>query len=187
GVYIESQGPVWLYGTSSEHSIFYNYEVRNAKNIFMGMIQSETPYFQSNPKAPTPFVPERPSDPTWSICSSQNPSAPCYKSWGLRVIDSTNVFIHGLGLYSFFENYSQDCVTTNNCQQNMIGLQGSNNNLNMYAVTTKASVNMITLDNGMAAALDADNRNVFGATVAYYRPGGSSARDCDDDDEEYFE
>ncbi|THZ72556.1 glucan 1,3-beta-glucosidase [Aureobasidium pullulans] len=184
GVYIESQGPVWLYGTSSEHNVFYNYEIRNAKNVFMGMIQSETPYFQSNPKAPAPFVPQRPSDPTFSICSSQNPSAPCYKSWGLRVIDSTNVFIHGLGLYSFFENYSQDCVATNNCQQNMIGLQGSNNNLNMYAVTTKASVNMITLDNGVAAALDADNRNVFGATVAYYRKGGSSARDCDDEDEE---
>jgi glucan 1,3-beta-glucosidase len=43
---------------------------------------------------------------------------------------------------------------------------------------------MITLDNGVAAALDADNRNVFGATVAYYRKGGSSPRDCDDEDED---
>jgi glucan 1,3-beta-glucosidase len=28
GVLIESKGPVWLYGTSSEHSSLYNYQVR---------------------------------------------------------------------------------------------------------------------------------------------------------------
>ena len=42
GVLIESQGPVWLYGTSFEHSQLYNYQVANAKEIYMGIIQSET-------------------------------------------------------------------------------------------------------------------------------------------------
>lgn len=44
GVLIESQnGPVWMYGTSSEHSQLYNYQISNAKNVFMGLIQTETP------------------------------------------------------------------------------------------------------------------------------------------------
>ncbi len=43
GVLIESQGPVWMYGTSSEHSQLYNYQLVNAKNVYMSAIQTETP------------------------------------------------------------------------------------------------------------------------------------------------
>jgi glucan 1,3-beta-glucosidase len=43
GVLIESQGPVWLWGTSSEHSQLYNYQISNARNVFMALIQTETP------------------------------------------------------------------------------------------------------------------------------------------------
>ena len=42
GLLIESQGPCWLYGTAFEHSQLYNYQVANAKEIYMGVIQSET-------------------------------------------------------------------------------------------------------------------------------------------------
>jgi len=43
GVLIESNGPVWMYGTASEHNQLYNYQIANAKNVFMGLIQTETP------------------------------------------------------------------------------------------------------------------------------------------------
>ena len=44
GVFIESaNGPVWAYGTSSEHSQLYNYQIANAKNLYLGAIQTETP------------------------------------------------------------------------------------------------------------------------------------------------
>ncbi len=36
---IESQGgPVWMYGTASEHCILYQYLLFGAKNVFMGMV-----------------------------------------------------------------------------------------------------------------------------------------------------
>ena len=169
GMLIESKGPVWLWGTSSEHSVLYNYQLNGASNVFMGHIQSETPYFQSNPAAPAPFTPQLSiyNDPNFAVCTSQKQTAPCYKSWGLRVVDSDHVYIYGTGLYSFFENYSQDCVTSNNCQLNMISVQGSSNKVFMYAVSTKASVNMITLD-GVGMAQDAANRNAFCATLAQF-------------------
>lgn len=43
GVLVESQGPVWMYGTSSEHNQLYNYQLAHAKNVYMSAIQTETP------------------------------------------------------------------------------------------------------------------------------------------------
>lgn len=42
GLLVESEGPVWIYGSSFEHSMLYNYNFANAKNLFIGVIQSET-------------------------------------------------------------------------------------------------------------------------------------------------
>ncbi|KAJ7796112.1 hypothetical protein B0H14DRAFT_3495100 [Mycena olivaceomarginata] len=55
GVLVESTGPVWLVGTASEHHMIYQYAFKNAQNVYAGLIQTETPYFQPNPKAPTRF------------------------------------------------------------------------------------------------------------------------------------
>ena len=43
GVLIESQGPVWMYGTASEHNQLYNYQIAHAKDVYMSAIQTETP------------------------------------------------------------------------------------------------------------------------------------------------
>lgn len=43
GILIESrEGPVWLYGTSSEHAILYQYNIFGAKNIVMAMVSCLT-------------------------------------------------------------------------------------------------------------------------------------------------
>jgi len=42
GVLVESQGPVWMVGTSFEHSMLYNYQIASAKEIYISAIQSET-------------------------------------------------------------------------------------------------------------------------------------------------
>ena len=164
GVLIESHGPFWLWGTSSEHSQLYNYQVSNAKDVFMGAIQTETAYMQAAPNALdggfTPSVVY--SDPDFADCTTDA----CKKTWGLRVTDSESVFMYGGGLYSFFEDYSQDCLLTEDCQQNMVDLQCSTN-VNLLGLTTKASVNMINV-NGQPAVKGADHRNGFGHTVALF-------------------
>ena len=33
GMLIETQGPSWFYGGGSEHSVLYNYQLNNAKNV----------------------------------------------------------------------------------------------------------------------------------------------------------
>jgi glucan 1,3-beta-glucosidase len=41
GILSESQGPVWMIGTASEHFTLYQYNLAGAKNHYMGLIQTE--------------------------------------------------------------------------------------------------------------------------------------------------
>lgn len=164
GVLIESKGPVWLWGTSSEHSQLYNYQIANAKNVFMASIQTETAYMQSAPNAlnggfaPNPAF----SDPDFSDCTTDS----CKKTWGLRILGSEDIFMYGGGLYSFFDDYTQTCLETEDCQENMIDIQCSTG-VYLYGFVTKASTNQLVV-NGQPAILEKDNENLFGATVLIY-------------------
>lgn len=163
GVLIESTKAAWLYGTSAEHSTLYNYQVANASNVYMSLIQTETPYFQANPNALVPFTPNTAySDPTFADCTTDS----CKKSWGLRVVDSSSVFVYGAGLYSFFDNYDQTCLDTESCQENMVAIDCSDD-VYLYGLSTKAAVNMVTV-NGESEALGADNMDNFCQTLALF-------------------
>lgn len=164
GMLIESQGPVWLYGSSVEHSQLYNYQVANAKNIFMGAIQTETAYMQGSPDAlGAGFTPNQAySDPTFSNCTDEL----CKKTWGLRIVDSSDVYVYGAGLYSFFDDYQQECLDTESCQENMVSLECSES-VYLYGLNTKAATNMVLVD-GQSQALQSDNTNGFCQTIAIF-------------------
>ena len=135
GLLIESQGPSWFYGGGSEHSIMYNYLVNGAKDVYLGHIQTETPYFQPEPIAPQPFsiAASFPGDPDFSSC---NGDTACASAWGMLIVDSESITVHGAGLYSFFQNYWQDCLETNDCQQRILRVTGSTDIviLNLFTV-----------------------------------------------------
>lgn len=165
GVLVESQGPVWMYGTSSEHSQFYNFEFANAQNVYAGVIQSETPYMQSNPTALNGgFTPsDTYFDPDFSTC---NGDASCEKAWGLRIFASTDILVYGAGLYSFFDNYSETCLATESCQVNMVSIECSTE-IYLWALSTKASTNMVTVD-GTGVVNQSDNMSNFCQTIALF-------------------
>lgn len=165
GLLVESTKPTWLWGTASEHNVLYNYQFQNAANVYMTVIQTETAYFQANPDATVPFetLPEW-NDPDWSDCASDN----CAKTWGLRVHDSSDILFYGGGMYSFFENYTQDCLLTEDCQQNMVDI--TNSDIVMYGVNTKASSNVITLNGEGVVSHLPDNLNTFCAAIAEFQP-----------------
>ena len=159
GMLVESQGPVWMYGTASEHSQMSQYQFSGAKDIFYGAIQTETPYYQPNPTAAVPFTK---NDKFFDPDMSQAKAA-----WAVRVTDgSESIWSYGAGTYSFFQNYDQDCVVGQNCQQDMNEVANSTN-INWFGLSTKASVNMITMG-GQGVAKDEDNRSNFCATLAIF-------------------
>lgn len=155
---VESQGPVWLVGTASEHSQLSQYQFQNAKDIWYGAIQTETPYYQPNPKADVPFKKnDKYFDPDMSNTTS---------AWAVRIIDSESIWNYGSGTYSFFDNYSQKCVVGQNCQEHINEIENSKN-VNIFGLSTKASVNMIS-SGGQGLLKDKDNRSNFCATLGIF-------------------
>ncbi|KAG2000883.1 hypothetical protein GB937_010729 [Aspergillus fischeri] len=162
GILIESQGPTWLYGTASEHCTLYQYQLSGAKNLLLGMIQTESPYYQPTPKAPHPFTSGIfPNDPTFDDCEPG--SSLCAFAWAVRIIDSKTVYMLGAGLYSWFNDYSQACLTTENCQLRGFEVEQSND-IWIYNLCTKAMIQMVT-PVGELATLAADNRNGFLSSI----------------------
>ncbi|KAH8886405.1 pectin lyase-like protein [Thozetella sp. PMI_491] len=129
GLLIDSTaGGIWLVGTAVEHHTLYQYQLVQTRDVWMGQIQTETPYYQPSPPAPYPFVKmdEARWDPdfaydckgghkfgngTFSNITTLPGSPPCEMAWGLRILGSQNVVVFGGGLYSFFNNYNTSCST----------------------------------------------------------------------------
>ncbi|KAJ5130998.1 Peptidoglycan-binding Lysin subgroup, partial [Penicillium bovifimosum] len=170
GILVESQGPTWLYGTSSEHNVLYQYQVSNAKDLYMGMIQTESPYFQPTPHAPQPFKTGLFSnDPVFADCDS---SANCFASWALRIIDSSSVYVMGTGIYSWFSDYSQACLDTENCQQRAVEISQSTDTW-IYNLVTKGIVEMISPVNE-DPTLAANNVNGFMSSILAWVRGSNT-------------
>jgi glucan 1,3-beta-glucosidase len=106
GILIEStQGPIWMYGTASEHSILYQYNFVNATNTFAGMIQTESPYYQftAATESPGPFnssIGLFTNDPVFPDATCKGTPELCNFAWSMIMYDNTNLTIAGAGLYS---------------------------------------------------------------------------------------
>lgn len=109
GFLIESQNPTWLYGTSSEHAVFYQYSFNGASHVFAGFLQTESPYYQPLPRAPNPYKSSVDIFPDPDYSCSGGEFDGCDSSWAVVVTRSSDIYITSAGLYSFFDTYTQDC------------------------------------------------------------------------------
>ncbi|KAF3932783.1 hypothetical protein ABW19_dt0207364 [Dactylella cylindrospora] len=168
GLWIETQeGPVWGYATAAEHNVMYQYQLTNTKNVFLGMIQTETPYYQSNPTVYVPYeVNSAFQDPVYD-CPNKAQGSTCAKAIGLRIKDSTDVFVYGAGLYSFFENYTQECLENSTCQDDMVSVEGSVQNFFMYNLNTVGVSNLVKV-NEQKLVPQPENENAFASTIAMF-------------------
>ncbi|KAL4875747.1 pectate lyase superfamily protein-domain-containing protein [Aspergillus karnatakaensis] len=167
GILIESK-QAWLYGTSSEHSVLYQYQLSQAENILMAMIQTESPYYQPVPLAPAPFTPGAfPNDPRFDDCKDN--SLLCAVSWAVRVVDSSSIWMLGSGLYSFFSDYSQDCLDTGDCQQRGLEIEQSYD-IWIHNLCTKAIIEMVSPLNGVPTYAR-DNVNGFLSSILAWLGG----------------
>lgn len=84
-------------------------------------MQTESPYFQPDPTALSPYdIGQFPQDPTFDDCSSDY----CEEAWALRMVDSSDVFIYSAGFYSWFSNYGQGCLPSESCQEKIMETSG---------------------------------------------------------------
>ncbi|OTA63183.1 glycoside hydrolase family 55 protein [Hypoxylon sp. EC38] len=160
GFLIESTKAAWLYATASEHAVFYQYNFHKASNIFAGMLQTESPYFQPTPPPPAPFeavVDLFPGDPDYT-CAANDDFNGCDESWGVIIRESNNIFIAGAGIYSWFSSYAQDCIDVHKCQKALLLLDSNYANVRIQNLITIGAEYMAVMDGKGIKALD--NLNV---------------------------
>ncbi|KAJ7074276.1 glycoside hydrolase family 55 protein [Mycena amicta] len=159
GILSESQGPVWLIGTASEHHVLYQYQFVNARNHYIGLMQTETPYFQPYAATfPYPFsLSPKYSDPVVPPAIQQ--------AWGALVRSSSDIFVFGAGLYSFFSNYSQARLATRDCQMHILDVDSDSRSVEVFSLATVSSRFQISMD-GMGVVQEEDNSATgFASTV----------------------
>lgn len=147
GLLIESKHATWLYGTSSEHCVFYRYNFHNSRHVFAGMLQTEPPYFQPTPKAPEPYrgqVGSLPGDPDYS-CKGDDFDG-CDTAWAVIITYSENVMIGAAGTYSWFDTYTQDCIGKHACQKALWLLSHNYDNVRIQHLVTIGSKYMLVSD-----------------------------------------
>lgn len=163
----------WLWATAVEHCVLYQYQIANAKNIMMAMIQTESPYFQPLPKAPAPFTTGLFSDdPVFPDCAASNSPVGCGFAWAVRIIDSSSVYVLGAGLYSWFSNYDQSCLNTENCQKRGFQVEQSGD-IWLYNLCTKAIEELISPLGG-APTYASDNKNGFLSSIMAWLQGSTT-------------
>ena len=162
GFLIEATAATWLHGTASEHNTLYQYNFQNAANVFAGMQQSETAYWQgpgSPSLAPAPWTPLTSyGDPDFSNCSGGD--SQCRMGWFSYISDSSNLLLYGAGFWTFF-NHNDGSCGGNICQSNAINIR-STSSLSWFGINVKDNVNLI-LNDGVPVVTEFNN------------PGGSGA------------
>ncbi|KAK9600183.1 hypothetical protein V6Z92_000273 [Aspergillus fumigatus] len=172
GLNIEStEGNIWLSGTSVEHNVLYEYQFVSTQNVYMGQIQTETAYYQSNPNALIPFTPKAAiHDPDFASSCKSSSDGNCEVGWGLRVVDSHDLYVYGAGLYSFFNNYDAGCSTyggEQNCQNSIFSIEGDSA-ITVYNLNTLGTRSMVDRD-GQSLASFSDNISVFTNNIVLFR------------------
>ncbi|KAF7295340.1 hypothetical protein MIND_01073400 [Mycena indigotica] len=159
GILSESQGPVWLVGTAAEHFFLYQYQFFKARNHYVALMQTETPYFQ-------PYSDNFPHPFTLSKQYNDPPIPPnLQQAWAALVRSSSDIFIFGAGLYSFFSNYSKACIDTRDCQTHILDIDKASSSVEVFSLATVSSRFQISMD-GVGVVNEKDNNGTgFASTV----------------------
>lgn len=175
GILIESTKPCWLWGQSTEHAILYQMNIANARNVLIGMLQTETNYF-SGENVPLATELEKPlskwSDPTFSR-DYQNPKS--NRGYGLIIKNSQSIWVLGAGLYSFFDAYTQECIASRTCQNRILSIETKakdedeveEDQVVVFGINTIGTSTMVEL-NGEDFVPEEINRNGFTSTVGAF-------------------
>ncbi|KAJ2975980.1 hypothetical protein NUW58_g8207 [Xylaria curta] len=103
-------------------------------------------------------------DPSFAECTTEA----CKSSWGLRIVNSVDIVVHSAGLYSFFQDYYQDCVDTEDCQERVLEVTGSSGVViyNLFTVAISSVANGIN----KSAIKQKDTQRGFTTEVSVWIP-----------------
>ncbi|RFU30600.1 hypothetical protein B7463_g5757, partial [Scytalidium lignicola] len=167
GILVESKRGVWLIGTAFEHNTLYQYNFVSAENVFVGMQQCETPYWQGiggPAENPTPWTPNAEfGDPTFSNCAEGDTN--CRMAWYQRVVGGSDIYIYGSGFWTFFNDVGACQGVNGTCQDNACEIVGNPERLFWWNLNTRGNLNLL-IDDGTILETSNNNPGSWGAVVA---------------------
>ncbi|PRP81499.1 putative exo-beta-1,3-glucanase [Planoprotostelium fungivorum] len=164
GLLVESRQATWLHGISFQHHAVYQINIRQAVSIFLGLHETEAPFWQGQGAKSSYYAPSgwavdtSLGDPTFSNCASTD--AQCLMAWNVYITRSSNVYIYNSAMYAFFAN-GLSCSAT--CQRNGAYID-QNLGLFWYGVNSHYLANMI-VPLGLTTQTRAANLGPFGGTI----------------------
>lgn len=178
GLLVEATKGTWLTGTAFEHNTLYSYNFHNAQNVFAGMQQSETAYWQgagTQQSAPGPWLAlSQYGDPDFSWCGGGDQV--CRMGLAQNVDGGSNIYLYASAFWTFFHGEVSGCYTCPatvcgaNCIKNQARVVNNPKSLYWYGVNTKSSDVMI-MDGTVTQPRELNNPGGFspGGVLAAYR------------------
>ena len=166
GALIESTSPTFFVGVAMEHCSLYSVHPYHAQNLFLGMIQDETPYWQRDNAAPSNWIPNtKYGDPDFENCALGDIN--CRQAFGLHFDGGGDIFSYGSGVWTFRPTQTND-----------IWIQNHPKNLLIFNPNNGGSggqwTNIITVGNGGSVTDAANPGGWSGGLIAAYLPFAAS-------------
>lgn len=176
GILVESTKASWLTGTGFEHNSLYNYNLHNAVNVYAGLQQTETAYWQgagSQQNAPSPWTAlSLYGDPDFSWCAGGDQS--CRMGLAQNIDAGSNLYLYGAAFWTFFHgevsSHYNDPATIcgTDCITNQARVTNSPRNLHWFAVNSRTAKIMILDNNGNPAQFNNPGGWNPGGVIAAY-------------------
>ena len=149
GTLVEANpGPTWFVGVGSEHHWLYQFNIHNARNVFGGMLQMETPYNQGQGAAKTTPAPwkvnEEFGDPDYSWCDDDDQK--CHTAMSVNINGGQDIFLYCTASWAFFNgewNGKYDTFCQGTCQTNMNVISGEVSGLHWAHMNSKAADHLV--------------------------------------------
>ncbi|KAL8709185.1 MAG: hypothetical protein Q9220_006065 [cf. Caloplaca sp. 1 TL-2023] len=155
GLLVEATKGTWLTGTSFEHNTLYQYNLNHAQNVFAGLQQTETAYWQgagSRQNAPAPWSANAKfGDPDFSWCGGGDQS--CRMGLAQNIVGGSNLYLYGAAMWTFFHGEVSTCyncpatVCGKDCIKHQARVTGGPRKLFWYGVVTRNS-DVMVMDGG---------------------------------------
>ena len=148
---VESTQGTWLVGTAFEHNTLYNYNLHSAKNVYAGMQQTETAYWQgqgSKQDTPGPWVANSQyGDPDFSWCGGGDQS--CRMGLAQNIDGGENLHLYGAAFWTFFHGETQaqynnpSTMCGANCISHQARVTHHPRNLHWFGLNSRAADVMV--------------------------------------------
>ncbi|KOS18425.1 Glucan endo-1 [Escovopsis weberi] len=176
GVLVESTVATWIYGLGSEHWWIYQFNLHNAVNVVVSMLQSETNYEQgTNAKqiVPAPWTVDATNwgDPTFSWCGKDDKF--CRMGPSNYINGGANIYTYASASWAFFSGPGFQGCATFKCQQTMHWIAKTPSNLQAFGICSKDAQNILRLANNATIPTSPDFTGSWpggGGDIGRYTP-----------------